>query len=64
MARRWRGTIVPGGADWQYVRADGVTVVEASYLLRTDDEVLIEVHNRGIRHGPAEIMSGWPQVRA
>ena len=30
-----RGTIVPGGADWQYVRADGVTVVEARYLLRT-----------------------------
>jgi Protein of unknown function (DUF3237) len=51
-----RGTIVPGGADWQYVRADGVTVVEARYLLRTDDDVLIEVHNRGIRHGPAESM--------
>jgi Protein of unknown function (DUF3237) len=51
-----RGTIVPGGADWQYVRADGVTVVEARYLLRTDDDVLIEVHNRGIRHGPAEAM--------
>lgn len=51
-----RGTIVPGGADWQYVRADDVTVVEARYLLRTDDDVLIEVHNRGIRHGPAETM--------
>jgi hypothetical protein len=50
------GTIVPGGADWQYVRADGVTVVEARYLLRTDDDVLIEVNNRGIRHGPAETM--------
>ena len=47
---------VPGGADWQYVRADNVTVVEARYLLRTDDDVLIEVHNRGIRHGPAETM--------
>jgi hypothetical protein len=51
-----RGTIVPGGADWQYVRADGVTVVEARYLLRTDDDVLIEVHNRGLRHGPEETM--------
>jgi len=51
-----RGTIVPGGADWQHVRADSVTVVEARYLLRTDDDVLIEVHNRGIRHGPAETM--------
>lgn len=51
-----RGTLVPGGADWQYVRADGVTVVEARYLLRTDDDVLIEVHNRGLRHGPEEVM--------
>jgi hypothetical protein len=51
-----RGTIVPGGADWQYVRADNVTVVEARYLLRTDDDVLIEVHNRGLRHGPEETM--------
>ena len=53
---RMRGTIVPGGADWQYVRADEVTVVEARYLLRTDDDVLIEVHNRGLRHGPPETM--------
>jgi hypothetical protein len=51
-----RGTLVPGGADWQYVRADNVTVVEARYLLRTDDDVLIEVHNRGLRHGPQETM--------
>jgi hypothetical protein len=53
---RIRGTLVPGGADWQYVRADSVTVVEARYLLRTDDDVLIEVHNRGLRHGPDEVM--------
>jgi hypothetical protein len=51
-----RGTLVPGGADWQYVRSDGVTVVEARYLLHTDDDVLIEVHNRGLRHGPEETM--------
>jgi Protein of unknown function (DUF3237) len=51
-----QGTIAPGGADWQYVRADNVTVVEARYLLRTDDDVLIEVHNRGLRHGPKETM--------
>jgi len=53
---RIKGTLVPGGADWQYVRSDGVTVVEARYLLRTDDDVLIEVHNRGLRHGPEEAM--------
>jgi hypothetical protein len=51
-----RGTVLPGGADWQFVRADGVTEVEALYLLRTDDEVTFQVHNRGLRHGPEEVM--------
>lgn len=51
-----RGVILSGGADWQYQRADGVTVLEAHYLLRTDDDVLIEVRNQGLRHGPAEVM--------
>ena len=51
-----RGVILAGGADWQYQRADGVTVLEARYLLRTDDEVLIEVSNRGLRHGPEAVM--------
>ncbi len=52
-----RGVILPGGADWQYVRADGVTILEAQYLLRTDDGVRIQVSNRGLRHGPEEVMS-------
>jgi hypothetical protein len=53
---RLRGTVLPGGADWQYLRADGVLVVEAQYLLRTDDGVVIQVNNRGLRHGPEETM--------
>lgn len=51
-----RGVLVPGGADWQYVRQDGVTVAEATYLLRTNDDVLIQVHNHGLRHGPEAVM--------
>ncbi|HTV80716.1 MAG TPA: DUF3237 domain-containing protein [Steroidobacteraceae bacterium] len=51
-----RGTIMPGGADWQYLRSDGVMVVEAQYLLRTDDGVIIQVSNRGMRHGPEAVM--------
>lgn len=51
-----RGVILSGGADWQYLRPDGVTVLEAQYLLRTDDDVLIQVMNRGLRHGPEEVM--------
>lgn len=50
------GEVVPGGADWQRVRADGVTVPEALYLLRTDDGVTIQVHNVGLRHGPDGVM--------
>lgn len=51
-----RGSIVPGGADWQVMRSDGVSELEALYLLRTDDGVLIQVRNRGLRHGPEAIM--------
>jgi hypothetical protein len=51
-----RGNLLPGGADWQYLRPDGVMIVEAQYLLRTDDGVIIQVSNRGMRHGPEEVM--------
>jgi len=53
---RLRGNLLPGGADWQYLRPDGVMIVEAQYLLRTDDGVVIQVNNRGMRHGPEEVM--------
>ena len=51
-----RGRVVPGGADWQYVRSDGVLVVDARYTLETADSVLIMVTNRGLRHGPQAVM--------
>ena len=54
---RLRGNVLAGGADWQYVRGDDVTVVEAQYLLRTDDDVLLQVHNRGLRHGPRDVLA-------
>ena len=53
---RLRGTLLPGGADWQYLRPDGVMIVEAQYLLRTDDDIIIQVNNRGMRHGPEAVM--------
>ncbi len=53
---RLRGTIVPGGADWQVIRPDGVTELTALYELKTDDGTLIHVTNRGLRHGPEEVM--------
>jgi hypothetical protein len=51
-----RGTIVPGGYDWQLVRADGIAEIEARYVLKTDDGELITIINTGLRHGPAAVM--------
>jgi len=53
---RLSGRIVPGGADWQFVRPDGVLSLEAKYTLEADDGALIMVTNRGMRHGPPEII--------
>ena len=51
-----RGRILPGGADWQIFRRDGVTELYARYLMQTDSGAVIQVINRGLRHGPAEVM--------
>jgi Protein of unknown function (DUF3237) len=53
---RLRGKVLAGGADWQFVRPDGVLSVEAQYTLETDDHVLIMVTNKGMRHGPKEVI--------
>ncbi|HUI15408.1 MAG TPA: DUF3237 domain-containing protein [Xanthobacteraceae bacterium] len=52
-----RGEVLPGGADWQVLRGDGVAELEARYTLRTDDGALIYVRNQALRHGPAEVMA-------
>src|SRR6478735_6006958 len=38
-----KGTIVPGGWDWQLRRPDGCTEVKADYFIKTNDGVLINV---------------------
>ncbi len=43
-----RGTVLPGGADWQTSRPDGVTEADALYSIRTDDGTVIIVHNQGV----------------
>jgi hypothetical protein len=52
----FNGTVLAGGADWQYVRNDGVTIAEATYLLQTHDGALVQIRNRGVRHGPADVL--------
>ena len=52
-----RGKVLPGGADWQVLRNDGVAELEARYTLRTDDGALIYVRNLALRHGPPDVMA-------
>ena len=49
--------ILPGGADWQYVRSDGVLELVARYSILTRDGVEIAITNRGLRRASPEIMA-------
>jgi hypothetical protein len=53
---RLSGRVLPGGADWQLIRADGSAFLDARYTLETSDGALIYVNNRGYRHGPKEVV--------
>lgn len=53
---RLSGRVLPGGADWQVIRGDGVTEFDARYTIETDDGAAIYVRHGGYRHGPAEVM--------
>ena len=59
-----QGRILPGGADWQIVRADGLGELDTRYTLETGDGKLIYVQNAGIRHASPEVtaklMKGEP----
>ena len=48
-----RGRLLPGGTDWQQVRADGVLEIRAHYMLETEQGERIEVISQGIRHAAA-----------
>ena len=50
-----KGEIIKGGADWQVVRKDGVTELEAHYQFKTDDAVIIYIKNTGVRVATPEI---------
>jgi hypothetical protein len=53
---RIRGKILPGGADYQTMRADGVSELEARYVIEIDSGGLIYVENSGVRYGAPELM--------
>ena len=48
------GRVLPGGADSQLIRADGVAEIDARYVVETDSGARVFVHNTGLaRGGPA-----------
>lgn len=49
--------VLPGGVDWQLLRADGMLELEAIYDLKADDGSLIHVRNRGLWASPT---GDWP----
>ena len=53
---RLRGTVLDGGADWILVRPDDAFQLDVRLTLKTDDDALIGMTYRGLRHGPAAVM--------
>jgi len=43
-----KGEVIPGGADYQLVRPDGIVEINAIYMIKTDDGAVINVQNSGI----------------
>ena len=53
---RLRGKILSGGSDWQTVRRDGSWVLDVRFVMETDDNHLIGMTYKGIRHGPQAVL--------
>lgn len=54
---RVHGRILNLGADWQTIHADGSADLDTRYAFETEDGALIEIINKGVRHGPPEVMA-------
>jgi hypothetical protein len=51
------GRIVPGGADWQIMAADGALDIHARYTIESDAGALIQIDSKGVRHGPPDVLA-------
>jgi hypothetical protein len=54
---RLSGRLLPGGADWQIVRPDGVADLCARYTIETEQGARILVASEGLRHGPPAVIA-------
>jgi len=50
------GRVLPGGADWQVVRSDGATDIQARYIIEADTGGRVVIDSKGLRHGPPEVL--------
>ena len=51
---RLRGKVLPGGADRQLIRRDGVKLLDALYELQTEHGAIITVRNRAVIDAPPD----------
>jgi hypothetical protein len=54
---RLSGQVIDGGSDWQAARADGSTTLDVRLVLKTDDDAMIAMTYRGVRHGPTDVIT-------
>jgi hypothetical protein len=53
---RIKGRVLPGGSDWLTVEPDGAILLDCRMVIQTDDDQMIGVNYRGLRHGPPDAM--------
>jgi hypothetical protein len=51
-----KGTIFPVGADFQTIRPNGFTELEAKYAFEIDDGAVVYIENVGVRFGPKPLL--------
>lgn len=50
-----KGKIMPG-VDYQIIHPDGLVELDAHYVVQMDNGDLLYITNRGMRHGPPEVL--------
>lgn len=51
-----KGKILPG-ADYQVIHPDGFTEIDAHYVVQLEGGESLYITNRGMRHGPADLIA-------
>jgi len=54
---RLSGKILAAGADYQLIRPDGFSFLDARYTAELDDGAMLYIVNTGVRFGPPEVMA-------